>query len=150
MKASHQVVESRASIGRLTTDAAATKKQKEIGELVEILSAAKEKLAAKKGVVSALYKTEICALLVVCYSIHPDKEIGELVEILPAAKEKLAAKKGVMSALYKTEICALLVVCYSIHPDVAKDLLSKPTLASMLVERMESNPDAVLAAAPAP
>jgi hypothetical protein len=98
-------MESIASIGRLTTDAAATKKQ---------------------------------------------KEIGELVEILPAAKENLAAKKGVMSALYKTEIRALLVVCYSIHPDGAKDLLSKLALASMLVERMESNPDAVLVAAPAP
>jgi hypothetical protein len=105
MEASHQVVESIASISRLTTEATATKKQ---------------------------------------------KEIGELAEILPAAKEKLAAKKGLVSALYKTEIRALLVVCYSIHPDVAKDSLSKPTLVSILVEIMESNPDAVLVAAPAP
>jgi len=103
MKSSQQVVESIASISRFTTDAAQTKKQ---------------------------------------------KEIGELAEILPAAKAKLAAKKGVVSALYKNEIRSILVVCYSISPDVALDTLKKPALVSMLIETMQSNPDAVLVTAP--
>jgi hypothetical protein len=57
-----------------------------------------------------------------------------------------------VSALYKTEIRAhswLFAIQYiQMLPRIR--LASKPTLVRILVEIMESNPDAVLVAAPAP